>query len=124
MSDDRYFGCGAMLAALPSLAVFIYSWWYCVDKYGFLLGFGLGWLPAGIAAALTFLAITLLWGLILALAGLIILFLLFSSMKDRGTEKAEKTRPPLNVTPTRKEKRTEYTGAPVIIRRPPPSTSD
>lgn len=30
--------------------VFLCFWWYCTSEYGFLFGFGLGWLPSGILA--------------------------------------------------------------------------
>jgi hypothetical protein len=38
--------------ALTGVLVFIGSWIYCIASYGFLLGFGLGWLPAIIIATL------------------------------------------------------------------------
>jgi hypothetical protein len=31
---------------------FIVSWVYCISEYGFLLGFGLGWLPSMILAGI------------------------------------------------------------------------
>lgn len=37
------FGCTAMI-------VFVGVWIYCIATYGFLLGVGLGWLPALICA--------------------------------------------------------------------------
>ena len=30
--------------------IFIGAWIYCINTYGFLLGVGLGWLAAGVAA--------------------------------------------------------------------------
>jgi hypothetical protein len=32
------------------LLTFAAAWFYCAATYGFLFGFGLGWLPAGILA--------------------------------------------------------------------------
>lgn len=34
------------------LLTFCAAWMYCTAKYGFLFGFGFGWLPAGILAAI------------------------------------------------------------------------
>ncbi len=42
--------------------IFVGSWIYRIDAYGFLFGVGLGWLPSMIAAAL----ISLFWPLIVA----------------------------------------------------------
>ncbi len=33
-------------------AVFICAWIYCWARYGFLFGFGLGWLPAALLATI------------------------------------------------------------------------
>ena len=44
------------IAILTGVVVFIGSWIYCINEYGFLIGVGVGWIPsiivAGIAAAL------------------------------------------------------------------------
>ena len=37
-------------AGITGLIVFIVAWIYCIATYGFLLGVGLGWLPAIITA--------------------------------------------------------------------------
>jgi hypothetical protein len=36
--------------ALASAAMFYGAWWYCAETYGFLWGFGFGWLPSIILA--------------------------------------------------------------------------
>lgn len=48
---------------------FIGSWIYCISEYGYLLGFGLGWLPSAILAAIVFGLTIVLWlpGLLLLL---------------------------------------------------------
>ncbi len=67
MDDDLwYFRVGGVLGILPAIAAFIGGWWYCADTYGFLFGFGLGWLPAFILAVIVELAFMLLWGPALA----------------------------------------------------------
>ena len=40
------------LSAIIALATFVTAWVYCTIHYGFLFGFGLGWLPAGMLAAI------------------------------------------------------------------------
>lgn len=66
MNDNQwYFAVGGLLGLIPALIAFIGGWWYCASTYGFLLGFGLGWLPSIILAAIIFFAIMLLWGPIL-----------------------------------------------------------
>ena len=62
---DWYFAIGGLLGFIPALIAFLGGWWYCAATYGFLLGFGLGWLPSIILAAIIFFAIMLLWGPIL-----------------------------------------------------------
>lgn len=73
--DNWYWMIGGILGFIVGLVTFIGSWWYCAATYGFLLGFGLGWLPAGIAAVLAGGATFLLWGVVaLALVvGLVVL---------------------------------------------------
>lgn len=70
--DGDYLKTGAILGAICAVPTFIGAWWYCAATYGFLLGFGLGWLPAAIAAALVFVAVAVLWPfIVLAIAALI-----------------------------------------------------
>jgi len=40
------------LSAIIALATFVTAWLYCTIHYGFLFGFGLGWLPASMLAAI------------------------------------------------------------------------
>lgn len=43
---------GGLLGIIVALATFVTAWAYCSIHYGFLFGFGLGWLPAGMLAAI------------------------------------------------------------------------
>ena len=43
---------GGGLSAIIALATFVTAWVYCTIHYGFLFGFGLGWLPASMLAAI------------------------------------------------------------------------
>jgi hypothetical protein len=43
---------GGLFGIIVSLATFATAWAYCTIHYGFLFGFGLGWLPAGMLAAI------------------------------------------------------------------------
>jgi hypothetical protein len=63
--DDAYEAIGGVLGALVALVTFAGAWIYCMATYGFLLGFGLGWLPAAILAAILGGLVRYLWGLLL-----------------------------------------------------------
>ena len=56
-----YFDIGRVLGAIAAILTFIGAYIYCIATYGFLFGFGLGWLPSGILATIVFGAVTLLW---------------------------------------------------------------
>jgi hypothetical protein len=56
---DEFAGCLAVVA-------FIGAWAYCTLHYGFLLGFGLGWLPSIILALL----VRAMWPLALVVAAI------------------------------------------------------
>lgn len=72
MSDDevmeRVGGCLGMLAASVT---FLGAWGYCTSEYGFLFGFGLGWLPAAILAVIVGALTRFLWPL--AALGLVVI---------------------------------------------------
>lgn len=72
MSDDRgleiYLLIGSLLGGLAAIASFLGSWIYCCATYGFLFGFGLGWLPSAILAPIVFFAVRWLWGPAIGLA--------------------------------------------------------
>ncbi len=83
MTSDTYFRVGFIIGAVVAVVTFIGSWWYCAANYGFLLGFGLGWLPAAIAAAIAGGLAALLWGPVLLLIGFGVLWLVVESSKER-----------------------------------------
>jgi hypothetical protein len=66
---DWYFLIGNLIGGLGAIVAFFGGWWYCAATYGFLFGFGLGWLPSSILAVISFFALKLLWGPALALMG-------------------------------------------------------
>lgn len=65
---ELYTNISRVLAWIVGVAVFLGSWVYCADTYGFLLGFGLGWLPASIAATLAAVGTLILWPVVGAVA--------------------------------------------------------
>ena len=68
ISQENYYA-GALLTGIIT---FIASWIYCIVKYGFLLGVGLGWLPAIITAVV----IGFAWPLVaIVIVGGVLLFL-------------------------------------------------
>ncbi len=94
--DELYFFAGGCLGVIPAIAAFFGSWWYCIVTYGYLLGFGLGWLPSIILAVIIFNAIKLLWGP----AALLALFLIVYDRKfspKRSSESQAVVSPPLEI---------------------------
>lgn len=87
MDTDRYFGIGRVLGGITAFITFWAAWIYCMSHYGFLLGFGLGWLPASILAGILGLAVTVLWGPALLVVALGVFALL--SQQQGSTATAE-----------------------------------
>lgn len=79
MSGERYLSIGAMLGGLSGVVTFIGGWIYCMSQYGFLLGFGLGWLPSAMLAALVAAAVTYLWGVAAVLVVIGVIGLMMNS---------------------------------------------
>lgn len=53
LTEDRVLNVsGGLLGIIVALATFATAWAYCSIHYGFLFGFGLGWLPAGMLASI------------------------------------------------------------------------
>lgn len=87
MSDDwAYVRIGGALGIIPAFLTFVGSWWYCAATYGFLLGFGLGWLPALLLAGLVELAFMFLWGP--ALAGVVLFVALPALNQESSPDKS------------------------------------
>lgn len=64
MTDDGLLeDIGTSLAWLTALGAFVTAWGYCTAQYGFLFGFGLGWLPAAILAVIVAILTRWLWPL-------------------------------------------------------------
>ena len=71
-----YAGIGFVLGFAVGIATFVSAWAYCVLTYGFVLGLGLGWIPAGICAGIVGWATVFFWGaalLILAISGFVLI---------------------------------------------------
>lgn len=67
--DRWYWAIGDWVGGAGWFIAFLASWWYCAATYGYLLGFGLGWLPSLILASLIALALKVLWGPTVLLVG-------------------------------------------------------
>jgi len=50
--------------AIAAIVTFGAVWFYCAPTYGFLLGFGLGWLPASILGLIMYGIVSSVWGVI------------------------------------------------------------
>ena len=51
----------AMFAAITGIGAFFITWIACTINYGFLLGFGLGWIPALIIGWIAVILWPLIW---------------------------------------------------------------
>jgi len=71
----RYFAIGATLGSVSALVALVLIWTWMTVHLG-VLGFLLGWIPAGLAAAALWLAMALFWGPILIVGALMPLVLL------------------------------------------------
>lgn len=65
--DGDYLVVGHWLGIAAAVVGFFASWIFCASEYGYLLGFGLGWLPSSILAFLLYWATRFLWGLVAVL---------------------------------------------------------
>jgi hypothetical protein len=61
MTLDDYRSRGEVPGLAGAAITFVLAWGYCAVTSGFLLGFGLGWIPAAIAAFIVFQVIQWLW---------------------------------------------------------------
>jgi hypothetical protein len=65
-SDDLdYVDQGAVIAGWVAGLLFLGVWGYCAYSYGFLFGFGLGWLPALIVSYIAWNITLIFWPLVL-----------------------------------------------------------
>lgn len=67
MQGEGWYGIGFTITAVIT---FIGSYIYCIATYGFLFGFGLGWIPSIMLAYIAgliwpLLALAILWGIAL-----------------------------------------------------------
>lgn len=68
-----YLDTGEELGRIAAVITFIISWIYCTATYGFLLGFGLGWLASALAGIIAYFLVMYLWGpIVLIICGVII----------------------------------------------------
>ena len=66
----RYFAVGATLGSVSGLVVLVLIWTWMTIHLG-LLGFLIGWIPAGLAAAGVWLAMVVFWGPILVVGAMV-----------------------------------------------------
>jgi hypothetical protein len=62
--QTRYLKIGVIAGRLVGGIAFVASYWYCIDTYGYLLGFGLGWLPSAILFNVTHWVVVYVWPLL------------------------------------------------------------
>lgn len=66
MSGETYLFVGGIFGVLIGLATFLGAYIYCISTYGFLFGFGLGWIPSGILAFIIGHVVRFIWPLLVA----------------------------------------------------------
>ena len=81
MFDGRYLEIGAVAGVFAGSVTFLAAWIYCIFAYGFLLGVGLGWLPALITGFVVFGLMIFLWlpVMVIVAGSLVILSFLVSN---------------------------------------------
>ena len=57
-------GSSPLIGMISGTLTFLGSWAYCTITYGFLFGFGLGWLPSIILAVIVGFLMTYVWSLV------------------------------------------------------------
>jgi hypothetical protein len=65
LEDNWYTIGGKWVGGITSVVTFFGCWIYCTATYGFLFGFGLGWIPSIIAASIAGVLAGLLWPFLL-----------------------------------------------------------
>jgi hypothetical protein len=74
--DQRLYG--RIIGWVARVLTFIVAYIYCIATYGFLLGFGLGWLPSAILGVVIGILTVFLWLPAALVACIIVLFILLS----------------------------------------------
>jgi hypothetical protein len=77
MDSDEYFRSGIIHGVIVGGLTFIGAWIYCTATYGFLFGFGLGWIASGILGALVGAILLFLWPLFDLAVSLLVIFIGF-----------------------------------------------
>lgn len=72
--DDR----DILIGKICAVVTFLVAWAYCSLTYGFLLGFGIGWLPSVILAACIFFLSAFAWRFLVGVAALIALIIMWA----------------------------------------------
>lgn len=76
----RYFAIGGALGSVSGLVVLVLIWTWMTVHLG-LLGFLVGWVPAGLAAAAVWLVMVVFWGPVLIVGAMISLALLLLGVR-------------------------------------------
>lgn len=78
--SERYLDLGEGFGVAAGFLTFIIAYIYCTASYGFLFGFGLGWLPSAVLAAVVGGVVVFIWApvlvAVLSVAGFFLLQIL------------------------------------------------
>lgn len=64
---------GDVLGMIVAVTTFFITWIWCMSAYGFLLGFGLGWIPSAMLAGMLALTVRYMWGPVAVGLGILII---------------------------------------------------
>jgi TonB family protein len=78
---EEYFENGRCCGYFTGAISFLATWWYCAETYGFLWGFGFGWVPSAIIGLIVFVITILVWGIVLY-GGIILAVFYFSGCNE------------------------------------------
>jgi hypothetical protein len=70
-----YWNLGNLFGSVAAVVTFVAGYLYAIATFGLFLGAGIGWLPAGVLAAIVYFAVMALWGplVLLVAAGAIMM---------------------------------------------------
>lgn len=99
MELEEYTSIGSWHGGIAGAITFLGGWIYCTYQYGFLLGFGLGWLPSIILSYIVLVVVVWLWPLI-DIALVVICYSIYAAVFDTKPTKQISQTPPAVARPS------------------------
>jgi len=67
------------VAMISGVITALAAWVYCAATYGFLFGFGLGWLPSAILGGIVGFVMLFAWRVVLGILGLLVILIVWGA---------------------------------------------